>query len=303
MTTKENLHGYINLDKPKGLTSTQALAKVRRILNAAKAGHAGTLDPMATGILPIALGEATKTIEYVQDAKKTYIFEVKWGIATDTDDAEGIVTTRAAKIPGAQEIEKILPKFTGIITQTPPIYSALKINGERAYDLARRGETPDMTPRQVMIDELKLLKAKDESATFEVSCGKGTYIRALARDMALDLGTYGHLTALRRTKVGKFDEKSAISIDSLMNLGYKAPTSGILLSMATVLDDILVLPLDEKEVQKIRQGQALVLTTKADLNRIGDVANRLRLLISDEVPVAIARFERGALRPVKVFNI
>jgi len=196
------VHGWVILDKPSGVTSTQAVATVRRIFNAQKAGHAGTLDPLATGILAIALGEATKTVPYVQDAAKIYRFTATWGEARDTDDAEGKVTGTSEVRPDKSSIEAILPRFTGPLTQTPPAYSAIKVAGERAYDLARQGEEVTLEPRQVQVYEARLVEAKTDQAVFEILCGKGTYVRSWVRDVALALGTLGYVSQLRRTRIG-----------------------------------------------------------------------------------------------------
>ena len=210
--------GWINLDKPVGIGSTKALSRVRKFLDAQKAGHAGTLDPLASGILPIALGEATKVIPFIQDAAKTYAFTIKWGEATDTDDTEGNIIKTSPNRPKEQDILKALPDFTGEITQIPPKYSAIKIDGQRAYDLARSGADIEMKSRQVVINQLELLEARRDAADFRVNCGKGTYVRSLARDIAEKLGTYGHIIALRRESVGYFTLQSAISLEILENL-------------------------------------------------------------------------------------
>ena len=197
----DKIDGWINLDKPIGLTSTQAMAKVRWLLKAQKAGHAGTLDPLATGILPIALGEATKTISFIQDGLKTYSFTVRWGEQRDTDDMEGKVIATSDNRPSEDQIRALLPKYTGDILQTPPKFSAIKIDGERAYDLARDGEEVELQPREVYIGSLGLLETRPDEADFLMTCGKGTYVRSLARDMGRDLGCLGFITALKREKI------------------------------------------------------------------------------------------------------
>jgi len=201
-STRKDVHGWVVLDKPSGMNSTHAVSRLKRIFNAKKAGHAGTLDPLATGILPIAFGEATKTVPFVQDGEKAYRFTVRWGTETDTDDADGRIAAQSDLRPAAAEILALLPGFIGTIPQLPPSYSAIKINGERAYDLARDGEAPVLSPRPVTIHALDLLSSEPDEAVFEARCGKGTYVRAIARDLGRSLGCYGHVSALRRTRVG-----------------------------------------------------------------------------------------------------
>ena len=211
---RDAVHGWLILDKPMGLTSTQALGKVRRILNGNKAGHGGTLDPLATGILPLAFGEATKIVPFVMDHDKEYEFTVHWGEQRATDDAEGEVIATSPNRPTEQDIRKALPRFIGTISQTPPAYSAIKIDGERAYDLARAGNAPQMVAREVTIHNLELLGMNGaDEALFRVHCGKGTYVRSLGRDLSLFLSTYGYISALRRTRVGPFTLKESISLE------------------------------------------------------------------------------------------
>src|SRR5215203_6082787 len=198
---RRDISGWVVLDKGVGMTSTHAVAAVKRALNAKKAGHAGTLDPLASGILPIALGEATKTVPYVMDGRKAYVFTVAWGAETNTDDAEGEVVARSDLVPTREAIEALLPRFTGAIEQVPPRFSAIKIQGERAYDLAREGETIELQPRTVEIARLSVLKHAGDRSILEAECGKGTYVRALARDLGRAIGCLGHVAALRRTRV------------------------------------------------------------------------------------------------------
>src|ERR671920_275097 len=212
---KRDVNGWIILDKGVGMTSTHAVAVVKRGLSAKKAGHAGTLDPLASGILPIALGEATKTVPFIMDGRKSYVFTVAWGAETNTDDAEGEVVARTDTLPSPAEIEALLPRFTGSIQQVPPRFSAIKIKGERAYDLARDGEAPELTARTVQIDRLAIVAHHADRTIFEADCGKGTYVRALARDLGRALGCLGHVSALRRTRVGPFAEDDAVRIADL----------------------------------------------------------------------------------------
>jgi len=306
------VHGWVNFDKPLGMTSTQAVGKVRWIFGAQKAGHAGTLDPLATGILPIALGDATKTMPYLVEAKKAYEVEIKWGERTDTLDAEGDVVAVSDVRPTRQDITDILPEFTGEISQIPPAYSAIKIDGKRAYDLARAGETLEMKPRLVQIDGLEILKVNKDSAIIRVDCGKGTYIRSLARDMGLALGTEGSVKNLRRTGVGAFTEDASFSLDALEELRHKARATDGLLPLATALDDIPVLAVNENEKFDLKQGRVIVLhpsifaSLKASFRPriIGDVdASRMVLAKFEDVEIALCEARAGQLSPKRVFNL
>ncbi len=299
------VHGWIVLDKPEGMTSTAAVGAVKRRLDAAKAGHGGTLDPFATGILPIALGEATKTVSWAMDGVKQYHFTVRWGIATNTEDCEGEITDRSDVCPDRAAIEAVLDRFTGEIEQVPPAFSAIKFDGKRAYDLARAGEAPDMQPRRVAIEDLRLVDVPDEDhAVLVVVCGKGTYIRALGRDIALALGTVGHLVALRRTRVGPFSEKSAISLDELGENMHVAAACEHLLPVETALDDIPALAVTESEAGRLRNGQAVSLLRKADLDRIAGLEDgETALAKADGQPVALVRYTAGEVRPVRVLNL
>ncbi len=286
------------LDKPLGMGSTQAVSMVRRAFDAQKAGHAGTLDPLATGLLAIALGEATKTVPYMTDADKTYTFTVRWGEATVTCDAEGEVCATSPARPTQQQITDILPDFTGQIEQAPPAYSAIKIDGRRAYDLARAGEQVEMAKRPVRIDTLKLTGCPDEDhAGFEVSCGKGTYVRSLARDIALALGTQGHVTALRRTATG------GVSIDQCVVAADFADAdpddlAGLLHPLEAVLSHLPRIELDEGTARKVFHGNP-VERTGCDQFADGDEV----LLTCSARPLAIARARHGLLQPVRVFQL
>ncbi|MBX6320368.1 MAG: tRNA pseudouridine(55) synthase TruB [Rhodospirillaceae bacterium] len=305
------VHGWIVLDKPGGMTSTQAVAAVKRLTDAAKAGHAGTLDPLATGVLPIALGEATKTMPFVVDAQKRYRFTVRWGEARSTDDAQGEVTATSARRPSRQEILTALPQFLGTIEQVPPAFSALKVDGQRAYDLARAGQTVELAPRWVRIDRFELVEMPDaDHAVFVVACGKGAYMRALCRDLARSLGTLGHLAALRRTAVGRFDESRAISLERLAALGHSASCpgslaeAGYLLSVGTALDDIPALALTNVEANRLRSGQAVALFHRMDRERVGHLeSGSVVCATSGGKPVALARFQEGGLRPLRILNL
>ena len=299
------VHGWLVLDKPVGVSSARAVAVVRRVFDAGKAGHGGTLDPLASGILPIALGEATKTVAWAMAAAKTYRFTVRWGEARETDDAEGAISATSDRRPSRDEILAAIPAFTGEIMQHPPAYSALKVAGERAYELARGGEAVDLAPRPVRIETLRLIAITDtDHAEFEAEVGKGTYIRALGRDLALKLGTFGHLSALRRTRVGRFNEDQAISLDKLTSLGHSPRPFEHLLPVETALDDIPALALTEAEAARLRCGQAVLPLRPTDRAFMLELGNgqRIRATCGTKL-VALAEISNGALRPVRVLNL
>ncbi len=299
------VHGWIIIDKPSGLSSNAAVGRVRRIMNAQKVGHAGTLDPLATGVLPMALGEATKTVSYLMDGKKAYRFTIRWGERRSTDDGEGEVTETSDGRPTEEQIAAALPDFIGDIKQVPPAYSAIKIDGKRAYELARADKAPEMQPRIIHIAEFKLLRIIDsDHGEFEVVSGKGAYMRSLARDLAVRLGTVGHIETLRRTAVGPFQEKQAISLDKLEVLGHSAPPSEHLLPVETVLDDIPALALTETEARKLSHGQAipvLPVANRSPLNNIsqGDVV----CAMAEGKLVALVKIKGGEIRPFRVINL
>jgi len=298
--------GWIVLDKPLGLGSTPAVGKVRRLYNAQKAGHAGTLDPLATGVLPIALGEATKTVPYLVDADKTYRFTIQWGVTTASYDAEGAVTATSDVRPTRDQVEAALPRFTGEIEQVPPVFSAIKVDGERAYDLARAGEDVELAARTVTIHDLRVLAQPDaDHVELEMRCGKGTYVRALARDLAETLGACGHVSALRRTRVGPFGEDRAIALEFLEDLVHKAGGLEELLPVETALDDIPGLAVTQEDAFRLSQGRGIVLlprqveTVKALLKG----ASRTVLASHGNQAVAICEMRAGQLSPVRVFNL
>lgn len=300
----DKVDGWLILDKPAGITSTQAVNIVKRIFNAQKAGHAGTLDPLATGILPIALGEATKTVPYVMDGRKTYRFTLKFGEARATDDAEGAVTATSDHRPTTEAILAILPAFTGEIDQVPPAFSAIKVDGERAYDLARAGEAVELKSRKVAIHGLALIERPNpDEARFEVRSGKGAYMRSLGRDLAIRLGTCGHITSLRRIAVGPFSEAAAISLASLQALGHSPAAFEHLLPIETALDDIPALALTATEAIRLRSGQPVGLLHRQDRDRIYELApgGMVRAMAEGRL-VALTRFEAGELVPVRVMN-
>jgi tRNA pseudouridine55 synthase len=303
------VHGWLVIDKPLGLTSTQVMARARRLLNAEKAGHGGTLDPLATGVLPIAFGEATKTVAYAMDGTKTYRFRLRWGQQTSTDDGEGSVIATSDHRPTEADIETALDAFQGEILQVPPQFSAIKIDGERAYNLARGGETVELVARRVRIDGFHLTGLPDrDHADFEVECGKGTYMRSLARDLALALGTVGHITVLRRLAVGPFTLEHAISLDDLSALEQGADVEKLLLPIETALDDIPALALTEPEAHRLRLGQTVALLRRQDRERLEGLSGRsgddaVVLAVSGGKPVALARVEGAEVRPVRVLNL
>jgi tRNA pseudouridine55 synthase len=301
------IHGWVILDKPLGMTSTQAVAMVKRLFDAQKAGHAGTLDPLATGILPIALGEATKTVSFAVDGEKAYRFTVRWGAETNTDDAEGVVTQSSERRPRIDEIEGLLSDFMGEVLQVPPQFSAIKIDGERAYDLARDGETVELEARTVVIDDLRIADMPDDDTTvFEAECGKGTYVRALARDMGRRLGCYGHVIELRRTRVGPFSEEEAVSKQDLETAastvadatGDDAALTGFLMPVETALDDLLSVNVSSADASRLKRGQAVLMR-----GRDAPILTGPFFATCKGHLVAMGEADRGELRPTRVFNI
>ena len=301
---KRDVHGWIILDKPVGMTSTHAVAVAKRLFTARRAGHAGTLDPLASGCLPLALGEATKTVPFVMDGRKRYRFTVRWGEERDTDDAEGKVTGNSDARPAAEAIRACLPAFTGTISQVPPKFSAIKIEGERAYDLARDGQDVVLEARPVDIHGLALTEMPDaDHAVFEAECGKGTYVRALARDMGRILGCLGHVVALRRTQVGPFGETAMISLEHLEALCHRAASgegslADALLPVETALDDIPALAVNQADAARLKRGQAVLLRGRdAPIFR-----GTVYVTTSGEL-IALAEVDRGEIIPKRVFNL
>lgn len=309
----EKVDGWLILDKPVGVTSTQAVAIIRKLFNAQKAGHGGTLDPLADGLLPIALGEATKTVPYVMDGVKTYRFTLKFGEQRSTDDAEGEVIQRSDLRPSDDQIRAALPAFIGDISQVPPAFSAIKVDGERAYDLARGGEKVELAPRIIRVEDFRLTaRPSADEAVFEVRSGKGAYMRSLARDLAQHLGSVGHVSALRRLSVGGFTEKHAISLDALRGLfsldapgalGHSPAAFEHLLPIETALDDIPALALSATEAIRLRSGQPVGLLHRQDRDRIrGFTPGGMVCAMSDGKLVALTRYEAGEIVPVRVIN-
>jgi tRNA pseudouridine55 synthase len=300
---RKQLHGWIVLDKPLGISSTQALGKVRWLLNADKAGHGGTLDPLASGVLPLAFGEATKTVNWAMDGRKTYRFRATWGHETSTDDLEGEAGPSTGLVATQQDIEAALPQFIGAVQQRPPSYSAIKVSGERAYDLARAGEAVDLAARTVNIESLHIENHNPAGeTTFIVQCGKGTYVRSIARDLGRSLGCLGHVTLLRRLSVGPFSEKDAISLEKLEELRHRPPSenslSGILRPLSTVLDGIPALAVMESEAARLRQGQRVLL---AESESIPDA--EAVLITHANVPVGLFKLENRVLKAIRMFNL
>lgn len=301
----EGVHGWIILDKAKGMTSFQAVTSVKRLLNVQKVGHCGTLDPLATGVLPIALGEATKVVSYVVQGTKSYRFTVRWGQATDTDDAQGELIQESTRRPSEVEIRSILPRFTGRIEQIPPVFSAVKIAGRRAYDLARRGEEFSLEPRWVTIDRINLVEVDDpDRATFEITCGRGAYMRAIARDLGRALGCLGHIEALRRTAVGPFVCNQANSLERLEGLRHDGSVFECVLPLERALNEMPALPVSISEANWLRCGRVMPMLSRENHARVQHFANGSTIFaMSSGKPVAFARLVEGELRPVRVFNI
>ena len=297
------LDGWLIIDKPPGLTSTDVVNRVRRGFDAQKAGHGGTLDPLATGVLPVAFGAATKTVPYVMDGTKLYRFTLRLGEARDTDDADGQVTATSPERPTDAALRAALPRFTGLIMQIPPVYSAIKVAGERAYDMAREGRAPVLEPRPARVDRFELIERPDaDHAVFEVASGKGVYMRSLARDLAAACGTLGHIAALRRLRVGPFTEAQAIPLDKVTP-GPDTPRASpdLLLPVATALADIPALALTESEAADLTHGQAISLV--ALMGRIPDAADPdggLARAMAGQRVIGLCRLEDGWLRPERI---
>ncbi len=297
------VHGWVVFDKPYGMTSTQAVGKIRWLFNAGKAGHGGTLDPLATGLLPIALGEATKTVQWAMEGEKIYRFATKWGEERSTDDLEGEITQQSVQRPSRLEVESILSRFQGEIMQVPPPFSAIKVAGERSYDLARAGAAVELAPRPVIIEKLQLAGYPDpDHAVFEVTCGKGTYVRALARDIGRALGCLGHVTSLRRIKVGPFSESDMIPLELLEEMRHKPPgdnaMEGALRPIETVLDGIPAQAVNDAEAQRLKQGQSVLLR-----GANAPIASDAVLVTWGGKPLGICSIEQGSLKPKRLFNL
>ena len=301
---KRDVHGWVMLDKPVGMTSTYAVAVVKRLFAAKRAGHAGTLDPLASGCLPIALGEATKTVPLVMESRKVYQFTVRWGEERDTDDAEGRVIQCSTDRPAEDAVGVLLPRFTGTIQQIPPRYSAVKVEGERAYELARDGEAVELASRPVEIHQLELTAMPDaDHAVFQAECGKGTYVRSLARDMGRALGCFGHVSALRRVSVGPFSENRMILLAQLEALCHRAAIgegnlADALLPVETALDDIPALAVSQADAARLQRGQAVLLR-----GRDAPIFRGTVYVTASGRLIALAEVDRGEIVPKRVFNL
>ena len=292
--------GWIIVNKEVGMTSAMVVNKIKRVLKVKKAGHAGTLDPLASGVLPIALGEATKTMSFAMNSNKSYEFDIKWGAATDTDDLEGKIVAESNIRPLKNDIINILPKFTGIIKQKPPAYSAIKINGVRSYKLARNSIISDIPEREVHIKEISLVKyINKDSARLKIECGKGVYVRSLARDMARVLNTHGHVVYLNRLSVGPFFHKDSILLADIANLVDKATISKAIRPISFVLDDIPAIDITSDEAILISRGQKVLLE---DLVLEEGTYNKEVYITSNNAPIALARVENKYIHPFRVFN-
>jgi tRNA pseudouridine55 synthase len=296
------IHGWLCLDKPAGMTSTEAVARVRRITQALKVGHGGTLDPLATGVLPVALGEATKTVAYVMDGRKRYRFTARFGEARTTDDAEGEILATSPERPETAAIEAALEGFIGTVEQVPPRFAAVKVAGERAYDLARRGEDVELAPRTVEIERLVLIERPDpDHATFDLVCGRGTYVRALIRDLGALLGCLGHVVTLRRLQVGPFVAEAAVTLEALERLVADDALPQALLPVSAVLGDLPALALTEPQAHRLCAGQTIRVAPGLVVGQARDDAT-VRAMAAGQI-VALARLEGGELSPVRVFNL
>lgn len=296
--------GWLILDKPVDFGSTEAVGKIKWLFNAQKAGHAGTLDPLASGMLPIALGDATKTVPYVMDGRKIYEFTVTWGEERSTDDLEGEATQTSDQRPSAEDIQALLPNYTGVINQIPPQFSAIKIAGERAYDLAREGEVVEIPSREVEVHRLTLLKAEKDRAWFEVECGKGTYVRSLARDFGRDLGCFGHISELRRSFVAPFAEDMMVPLEDLVALEAIEDRDDRLAALDAFLFDtgeaLMSLPqirISDDQAHRLRMGNPIILR-----GRDAPVAEPEAVAFAGGKLVAIGEIGEGEFRPKRVFN-
>lgn len=292
---KRPISGWLALDKPLEMTSSQAVGVLRRLFNPQKIGHGGTLDPLASGILPIAFGEATKTVPFLMDATKDYAFSITWGAETTTDDKEGEQILISAFRPDAESIRTHLASFRGRIMQVPPKFSAIKLDGKRAYDLARQNQDVELKSRPVDIHSFELIHHDGDVSHFHATTGKGAYIRALGRDLARAMGGAAHISALRRLRVGPFDENKAISLDFLKDIAHSAALMKSLLPLESALDDIPGLILSENEAERLQHGQQI------DVPKASE--DQIILGMFGDIPVALIQASHGKGQPIRVFNL
>ena len=302
----EIVDGWVCLDKPFEMGSTEAVSRIRRLFDAQKAGHAGTLDPLASGILPIALGEATKTVPMMMEAQKVYRFTINWGVSTDSVDREGEIVGRSDVRPTVDQVKAALPAFVGEIDQTPPRFSAIKVDGARAYDLARDGVEFELPSRRVTIHSAEVSGAPDaDHVEITIRTGKGVYVRSLARDLAAVLGAEGHVSALRRERVGPFSTQNAVTLDSLEEMVHRGAASEGLLAVATALDDIPELAVNEQDAFSLRQGRPIVLLPRQVETLKGRLSDGSRTVsaFQGQTLVALCQLRAGRLEPDRVFNL
>jgi tRNA pseudouridine55 synthase len=300
------IDGWVCLDKPFEMGSTEAVSRVRRLFNAQKAGHAGTLDPLASGMLPIALGEATKTVPMMMEAQKVYRFTINWGVSTNSVDREGEIIARSDVRPAVEQVRAALPAFVGEIDQVPPRFSAIKVGGARAYDLARDGAEFELQARRVTIHSAVVSDAPDaDHVELTIRTGKGVYVRSLARDLAVMLGAEGHVSALRRERVGPFSTENAVTLDSLEEMVHRGAASEGLLPVATALDDIPELAVTEQDAFSLRQGRPIVLLPR-QVETLKDRltgGSRTVSAFQGQTLVALCQLRAGRLEPDRVFNL
>ncbi|WP_420480030.1 tRNA pseudouridine(55) synthase TruB [Brevundimonas sp. FT23028] len=302
----EIVNGWVCLDKPYEMGSTEAVTRIRRLFDAQKAGHAGTLDPLASGILPIALGEATKTVPFMMEAQKVYRFTIHWGVSTDSVDREGEIIARSDVRPTREQVISALPAFVGEIDQVPPAFSAIKVDGQRAYDLAREGVEVELKARRVTIHEAAVTDAPDaDHVEITMRTGKGVYVRSLARDLAAVLGAEGHVSALRREQVGPFSVENAVTLDSLEEMVHRGAASEGLLPVATALDDIPELAVTDQDAFSLRQGRPIVLLPRQVETLKGQLKGDARTVsvFLGQTLVALGQLRAGRIEPDRVFNL
>ncbi|MDC0073607.1 tRNA pseudouridine(55) synthase TruB [Alphaproteobacteria bacterium] len=295
VSNRKNINGWLIFDKPKNISSTNSLNIIKKLFNAKKAGHGGTLDPLATGVLPIAFGEATKVLSYIVSKKKQYEFTLKWGEQTDTDDSTGRIINTSENVPKKDDIQKKIKEYKGEIDQIPPIFSAIKLDGKRSYELARKGIEIKHISRKVNIYDLDMISSVKEITKFNVVCGKGTYIRSLARDLGKSLNSEAHIIDLRRTFVGTFSIENAFSLDSLEKLSHTAEIKNALFPIERALDDIPALKIDRNQANKLKFGQAIKVNSNLSKKEVK--------IFHENILIAIGHISDGLVKPIRVFNL